>query len=64
MDRNQFIAIRKALGLSQRTLAVVLGRSIAWVQGIEQGKYACPRYADLAMRRLDEHAHDELARLQ
>ena len=60
MERADFIAIRKALGLSQRELGTVLGRSVGWIQGVEQGKYPCPNYAALAMRRLDEHGQDEL----
>lgn len=59
MDRHEeFATLRKGMGLSRRRLAELLDRSEFWVRNIEQGQQPCPRYAILALRRLQEHPEE------
>lgn len=53
--RTEFVSRRNTLGLSQSQIAPILGRSLAWIQSMEQGRIECPPYAVYALRYLSEH---------
>lgn len=55
LRREEFLHTRHELGLSQSQIAPILGRSLAWIQSMEQGRIECPPYAVYAMRYLSEH---------
>lgn len=53
--RAEFVVLRHGLGFSQSQIAPILGRSLAWIQSMEQGRIPCPPYAVYALRYLSEH---------
>lgn len=52
---DEFRALRKQLGLTQRQIALLLDRSHGWVRRVEYEEIDCPRYALYALRYLAEH---------